>query len=119
MAITIADKYNFNVVTQAESLKIPPNVLKLIIQKLFGMEGWRLIPDEISFIEIVKAYANDSEFAIVRQGPLLINGVNTMTIGVREGQGTDTASTLAYICKAAKTVFDLTPWYDTMDARLK
>lgn len=121
MAITIAAKYDFDIPAQAEALKIPPNVLKLIIQKLFGMQGWRLIPDNISFIEISKAFTAIAEtgLAVNHQGPLLINGVDTVVIGVREGQGTDTESTLAYLCKAAKVVFDLSPWAATMDERLK
>lgn len=118
MAITTAAKYDFNIPEQAKALKIPTNALKLIIQKLFGMGAWRLIPDEIHFIEIAKAFdpAVPAD-TIVR--PLLINGVDTLTIGVGEGQGTDTASTLAYICKAAKTVYDLSPWASQMDASLK
>lgn len=119
MAITIADKYEFDAVAQAKVLKIPSNVLKIIVQKLFGMQGWKLIPDKIYFIEITKAYTTSNEFVIDRQGPLLINGVDTVIIGVREGQGTDEESTLAYICKAAKSVFDLSPWSDIMDDRLK
>lgn len=126
MAITIASKYPFDIPAQATALKIPPNVLKQIIQKLFGMEGWRLIPDQISFIEIAKAYAPDpvtgeatAMYAPQRTGPLIINGEDTLIIGVGPGQGTTTDTTKAYICKAAKTVFDLSPWAGQMDASLK
>lgn len=126
MAITIAAKYPFDIPAQANALKIPTNALKIIIQKLFNMSAWVLIPDQINFIEISKAYGNvtdpndpDVQYVPNREGPLLINGVDTLIIGVREGQGTDTASTLAYICKAAKTVYNLDPWKNQMDARLK
>jgi len=115
MAITTASKYDFDIPTEAKALKIPPNVLKLIIQKLFGMAAWRLIPDKISFVEVSKAFV-DTPAPV---GPVLINGEDTLTIGVRQGQGTDVATTKAYICKAAKTVFDLSPWAATMDASLK
>lgn len=125
MAISTVGKYEFDIVTQATTLKIPPNVLKLIIQKLFNMSTWRLIPDTIYFIESTKVYAPESagakggNLAVDLTGPLLINGEDNIVIGLRAGQGTDVATTLAYICKAAKTVFDLTPWYATMDAKLK
>lgn len=115
MAITTASKYEFDIVATATTLKIPPNVLKQIIQKLFGMEGWRLIPDTISFVEVAKAFTGTA----APVGPVLINGEDTLTIGVRQGQGTDVATTQAYICKAAKTVFDLSPWASQMDASLK
>lgn len=115
MAITIASKYAFDIPAQASALKIPPNVLKLIIQKLFGMEGWRLIPDQISFVEVAKAFTGTT----APVGPVIINGENTIVIGVRQGQGTDLATTKAYICRAAKTVFDLSPWAAKMDASLK
>lgn len=118
MAITTAAKYDFDIPTHATALKIPTNSLKLIIQKLFGMGAWRLIPDKISFIEVAKL--NDPVVPADQiVGPVIINGVDTITIGVREGQGTDEASTLAYICKAAKTVYDLSPWAGQMDASLK
>lgn len=115
MAISTASKYEFDIVAIATTLKIPPNVLKQIIQKLFGMEGWRLIPDKVSFVEVAKAFTDTA----APVGSVLINGVDTITIGVRQGQGTNLATTQAYICKAAKTVFDLSPWAATMDASLK
>lgn len=118
MAITTAAKYDFDIPAHAKTLKIPTNALKLIIQKLFGMGAWRLIPDKISFIELTKMYV-PSELAANLTGPVLLNGVDTITIAVRAGQGTDEASTLAYICKAAKTVYDLSPWAKDMDASLK
>ena len=118
MAITTAAKYDFDIPTHAKALKIPTNSLKLIIQKLFGMGAWRLIPDKISFIELIKLYV-PSELAANITGPVLLNGEDTLIIAVRKGQGTDEATTLAYICKAAKTVYDLNPWASVMDASLK
>ncbi|ABY62882.1 virion structural protein [Pseudomonas phage 201phi2-1] len=115
MAISTASKYEFDIVATATTLKIPPNVLKIIIQKLFNMQGWRLIPDTVSFVEVAKAFTGTA----APVGPVLINGEGTLTIGVRQGQGTNKATTQAYICKAAKTVFDLSPWVATMDASLK
>lgn len=120
MAISIADKFEFDIPTHADTLKIPTNVLKLIVQKLWGMAAWRLIPDQVYFIEISKVYPPSTDgFKVNIDGPVLINGVDNIVIGLRPGQGTNEATTLAYICKAAKTVFDLSPWYDTMDSRLK
>ncbi len=115
MATIIADdKFEFDIVAQATTLKIPPIMLKQIIQKLFSMQGWRPLPDKVSFIEVAKLYPDSQPV-----GPVLINGADTVLIGLREGQGTDIATTIAYLCKAAKSVVDLSPWAATMDARLK
>lgn len=119
MDITTASKFEYNIPNEAKALNIPPIIYKLIIQRLFGMGSWKPIPDVVSFIEISKLYPPDLPEARDVVGPVIINGVDTITIGLREGEGTDSASVTAYLCKAAKTVMNLAPWADQMNEKLK
>lgn len=115
MAITTAAKFEYDIVARAKAKKIPPNALKIIIQKLFGMATFDLIPDKIHFIEESKAYeptldTKGEALKVNHSVRLLVNGVDTLTIGLRPGEGTDAASVEAYIFKGAKAVYDLSPW---------
>lgn len=115
MAITIAAKFEYDIPTQAEAMGIPTNVLKVIIRKLFGMATFGLIPDAISFIEQSKAYPEviEEDGSVLEALPvprLLLNGEDTLVIGLRDGEGTDVASLQTYIDKAYVNVVDLSTW---------
>ena len=115
MAISTADKFLYDVPTQATAWGVPPSILKVVIRKLFGFPTFGLIPDKLYFVEQSKALAEnkdkDGNLLQVHQAfRLLLNGEESMTIGLRVGEGTDVASLQAYIEKAAPKVQDLSTW---------
>lgn len=117
MAITIADKFEYDIPAQATTKKLPLNVYKLLIMKLFNMAPFSLIPDKIYFIEESKAYtpvvnAKGETLEVVREGRLLLNGEDTLVIGLKPGEGTNVATLNTYLFKAARSVSNLSTWLD-------
>lgn len=115
MAITTAAKFDYDVPTQAEAMGIPPNILKVGLRKVFGATGTYTLPDVISFIELAKAYPPKPDAAgvimeILRPERLLVNGDDSMLIGLYPGEGTDLATVQTFIDKAILAVVDLSTW---------
>lgn len=115
MAITIADKFEYIISTQAKSMGIPPNILNIGLRKIFGATDTYMLPDVIGFIELSKAYPSvpDSSGIVIevsRPQRLLLNGDGSFTIGLYEGEGTDLATVQSFIDKAIKSVVDLSAW---------
>lgn len=115
MAITSADYIEYDIPAQAEAMKIPPAVLKVIIRKTFNMAPFGLIPDKINFIPSAKAYppiteADGSVLAVNYPQRLLLNGENSLAIGLYKDEGTTVPTIQAFIVKVAPSVFDLSPW---------
>lgn len=114
MAISTADRFEYDIPTQATALGVPPSVLKVIIRNLFEMAPFGYTPDKIYFVEQSKAYPPEPiETGVneaITRSRLLLNGVNSITIGLRKGEGTDVSTVSAYIQKAAPSVFDLSLW---------
>jgi hypothetical protein len=115
MAISTADRFEYDVPTQATAMGIPPSILKVVIRKLFGFATQGIVPDKLHFVEQAKAFANNKDrdgnvLAVHASTRLLLNSEDTMTIGLRPGEGTDLATLQAYIDKAAPMVSDLSAW---------
>lgn len=115
MAISTADKFEYDVPTQATAMGVPPSILKVVIRKLFGFPTIGIVPDKLFFVEHVKAFANNKDkagnvLAVHSSTRLLLNGDESMTVGLRPGEGTNLATLQAYIDKAAPKVHDLSTW---------
>lgn len=115
MAITTADKFEYDVPVRAKAKSIPPSALKELIRKLFSMAPFGDIPDKLYFVEEAKAYepvvnAKGETLAVHRDGRLLLNGDGTIIIGLKAGEGSNQATLETYMFKAAKSVYDLSTW---------
>lgn len=115
MAFSIADKFEYDLAAVATTKRIPLAVMKRLVMKLFGMATEYTIPDKIFFVEESKAFTPVADgdgvvLQAVRTQRLLLNGEDTVVIGLRPGEGTDEASLTTYIFKAQPGVYDLSVW---------
>lgn len=115
MAFSIADKFEYDLAAVATAKRLPLAVMKRLVMKLFNMAPFTTIPDKIFFVEESKAFTpvvgtDGSVLKTVRTQRLLLNGEDTVVIGLRPGEGTDADSVTAYIFKAQPGVYDLSVW---------
>jgi hypothetical protein len=115
MAFSIADKFEYDLAAVATAKMLPLTVMKRLVMKLFNMAPFATIPDKIFFVEESKAFTpvvNDKGETLdtVRTQRLLLNGEDSVIIGLRPGEGTDAASVTTYIFKAQPGVYDLSVW---------
>lgn len=85
----------------ATELGCPDTIVKVIVQRMFGMCFTRPYPDTFNFFKVDQGVANRH----------VIASAESVYIGLRDGETDGTkAAVLAYIVKAAPSHMDMRGW---------